>query len=136
MHNTKHIHDFLRPFFPERARLTRIYGLGETKELSRLHLELLRIIARNEHLDLMDAASLMNIGHVSVAEMVDTLMESDLLEKKSGTGLGVKVSSRAKKIRDFEKPGFLSLKEIVDREREASYDYPLYPKHMNPPRYA
>jgi hypothetical protein len=136
MHNTKHIHDFLRPFFPERTQLKHIYGLGEAQELSRLHLELLRVIARNEHLDLLEAASLMNIGHVSVAEMVDTLLESGLLEKKSGTGLGVKVSSGARQIRDFKKPGFLSLKEIVDREREASHDYSLYPNHLNPPRYA
>jgi DNA-binding MarR family transcriptional regulator len=138
MRNTKYLHEILRPFFPERAEMKHIYGLSESQGLTRLHLELLRLVARNENADLMEIASLMNIGHVSAAEMVDTLIESGLITKKSGRkGLKFKVSAKAKKIREFEAPGFLSLKQIIDREREASSENSLLsPDHLNPPRYA
>lgn len=126
----QHIHKFLHSFFPEWGGMKHIKVLDHESSLPRLHVELLHALARKRHMDLFEIASLLDIGHVSAAEMIDTLIDKGLLETNSSSTesslLRVRLTPKVAELREFGDDHFASLKEIVDRDRSRDPQYSLF----------
>lgn len=115
------MHDLLLPFFPEWTGLRHVAGMDHADQISRMHVELLYVLARKKKLDLFEIASLLNIGHISAAEMVDALIDKGLVQAHpKSEPLKIEVSA---KVRRHITPssGFMPIKEVVRHGKNSKY---------------
>lgn len=99
---------------------------GNQGNLSRMHLELLYVLSSKRKLDLFEIASLLNIDHISIAEMVDCLIENGLVQTETRENKLKVYLGSVSTILTNSGSGFMPLKRIIQHHKNSVDKYSLY----------